>query len=520
MKGHIFKFIFTSATVSLMTFGAAAQNIHDALRFSREDLYGTARSMAMGNALTAIGGDIGALPVNPASTGIYRYSEFEFTPGVDSYVSDASFAGNSGKDSRARFSMASVGYVGYIPTRNRSGLKNINWSISTNQTGGYLSRSSSSAYDVSSSWLGSKAYDASVRGINSDYLNFSTGSDYPWDIITAYQSYQINNISGYDDQYVANTENIVFSGSELDQRFFRESYGYTHDINLNAAANISDKLFIGLNLTIQSIYYNDTETFHEQSINPDDFETGFSYMTYSYNRSAKGVGFKVQAGVIYRPVAGLSLGASISTPAWKRISERWTQDMDAYSEAYRDETQSCKSPYGETSYNMTSPFKFNLGAGYTIGRKAVISADYTYMNYGSASFSGSGVSYGALNDAISEVLGTSHTVRVGAEVRVTPVWCVRAGYNYISSPLGNNLFFGDDIDKYISGDARHLLSAGFGYRNDRFFFDVAYQQHLNYVINYLPYDDYCDLYDDYVEAPTISETLRPWKLFFTIGFKF
>ena len=62
--------------------GLYAQNAYDALRFSEQYAEGTARSVAMGNAFVAVGGDMGGISINPASSAVYRYSEFMFTPTV------------------------------------------------------------------------------------------------------------------------------------------------------------------------------------------------------------------------------------------------------------------------------------------------------------------------------------------------------------------------------------------------------------------------------------------------------
>ena len=45
---------------------AEAQTMYDALRFSENNYEGTARTMAMGNAFTALGGDLGSISINPA----------------------------------------------------------------------------------------------------------------------------------------------------------------------------------------------------------------------------------------------------------------------------------------------------------------------------------------------------------------------------------------------------------------------------------------------------------------------
>jgi len=73
------------ALVSLLAFaaaGAGAQTIGDALQFSEYNYYGTARTIAMGNAFTALGGDLGSIGINPAGSAVARYSQFTITPNV------------------------------------------------------------------------------------------------------------------------------------------------------------------------------------------------------------------------------------------------------------------------------------------------------------------------------------------------------------------------------------------------------------------------------------------------------
>ena len=73
----------TLCAVLLLSGAAAfAQNAYDALKFSEQYLEGTARSVAMGNAFTALGGDMGGITVNPASSAVYRYSEVVITPSL------------------------------------------------------------------------------------------------------------------------------------------------------------------------------------------------------------------------------------------------------------------------------------------------------------------------------------------------------------------------------------------------------------------------------------------------------
>ena len=50
------KAMFT-ALLSLTAVAAGAQTMYDGLTFSQNNYYGTARSIGMGNAMTAVGGD-------------------------------------------------------------------------------------------------------------------------------------------------------------------------------------------------------------------------------------------------------------------------------------------------------------------------------------------------------------------------------------------------------------------------------------------------------------------------------
>ena len=56
-----------------------AQGEMDAYTLSQKDLSGSARSMAMGGAFGALGGDISAMSHNPAGIAVYRSSEVRLT---------------------------------------------------------------------------------------------------------------------------------------------------------------------------------------------------------------------------------------------------------------------------------------------------------------------------------------------------------------------------------------------------------------------------------------------------------
>ena len=59
-----------------------AQTAYDALLFSENNYEGTARTMAMGNAFTALGGDLGSVGINPAGSAVAGYSQITLTPSL------------------------------------------------------------------------------------------------------------------------------------------------------------------------------------------------------------------------------------------------------------------------------------------------------------------------------------------------------------------------------------------------------------------------------------------------------
>ena len=61
---------------------AYGQTAYDALTFSENNYEGTARTVAMGNAFTALGGDLGSIAINPAGSAVASYSQFAITPAL------------------------------------------------------------------------------------------------------------------------------------------------------------------------------------------------------------------------------------------------------------------------------------------------------------------------------------------------------------------------------------------------------------------------------------------------------
>lgn len=71
------------AGLSLLSLQLGAQNMYDALRYSSDYYTGSARTLALGNAVTATGGDVATIAVNPAGGAVSGFSQVTVTPGLN-----------------------------------------------------------------------------------------------------------------------------------------------------------------------------------------------------------------------------------------------------------------------------------------------------------------------------------------------------------------------------------------------------------------------------------------------------
>lgn len=493
-----------------------AQSEYDVLRYSTIYYEGTARSLALGNAFTALGGDMGAISINPASSGVYRSQEVQFTASLYNSIDKVNYLGNDLTERGAKAGYSNFGYVGSFKTGNvRQGLINWNFAVLANKVNNYNTRSYASGLEEKTSWLSSMAEHSD--GILSNDFNSSSGYDpyrnssIPWSSLLAWDTYLLDPYPGSNYSYVGATENIegtqIYVGGPLRQRYRSETAGGISELLFNFGANISNKLFFGVNITALSMNYSLWETYSEIARNSDHFETGFQEFTHTYELNTSGTGFNLKAGVIFLPVKGLRLGASITTPTWFTIDERWAESMES---SFIGDRYSANSPTGLNSWKMTTPLRLNLGIAYVIGSSALLSVDYENVNYTTMrSRDIDNYDFDDINKNIEDNFRTTHNLRAGLEVKATPHLSIRGGYNYYDSPE-------------IHFDAqRHYASLGFGFKaNNGFFIDVAYQRKINYTeYEFTLYDNYGTSTNP-IYAPVLTSNTSDWKVLLTVGFKF
>ena len=524
-----------------------AQTAYDALLFSENNYEGSARTVAMGNAFTALGGDLGSIGLNPAGSAVAGYSQITLTPaltfststthGVSPY-SDG-FLPYFERQMKSRitdFSAPNVGFTINYDTHRTSGIKNVTFGFVMNKTAGWNEDVYANGSNSTTSFMGSLAYDATISGLTGNELGAANAYDImPWKHVVGYQSGMISTFGGYDDQFVGASEIIydngdVALGGPLSQSYGRRVDGGKYDYLINLGANISDFVYIGANLGISSIEYSYSEYFKETAVDPSDFEIAlsngqtiyFNEMRYKYSYAASGMGYYGKFGVIVTPGYGLRIGAAIQTPTINTINEGWQQSGET---SYTDRSYDAEaqSPYGQGSYRMVSPLRANFGLAYALGQVGVISADYEVCDYSQMRYKASEYDrdyFEGVNEDSRAGFKASHSLRIGAEFKPMPELAVRAGYNLTTSPE-RCLECSSDLPAIRTQNA----SLGLGYSTKKSFFaDLAVRKTFLQDEYFMPYADYMFNSDGSINenayAPEILNKRGLWKVLLTFGWRF
>jgi len=119
------KTIAISVLLSLSSMVLFGQDFFDALRFSQTQYGGSARSISMGSAFGALGGDFISASINPAGLGIYRSGEISFSPTLNINNIEADFLGKKYSDNKYNFNFNNISYVSNLKTGVETGIVNI-----------------------------------------------------------------------------------------------------------------------------------------------------------------------------------------------------------------------------------------------------------------------------------------------------------------------------------------------------------------------------------------------------------
>ena len=305
------KYILFILAVSF-SLGAWAQNEQDALRFSKTYVGGSARTLSMGGAFGALGGDFGALSINPAGIGLFRQSEFSITPNFNTIKTEANYLDNNIYESQYKMGLNQFGFV--VPFNSKNGVdgksNNIVFGFGYNKIRDFTNSYTMQAVNNSNSLVDEFVYTANLYD--------------DWDPFTdelAWETYLID----YDSLAGVFYSDFDVSGYGQTQRRTVSTTGGIGEYSFTIGANLSHKLYVGGALGIQSADYKEVWT-HSES-DPDDIIDYFEQFSFRNTLYTTGRGVNVKLGFIARPVEWIRVGGAIHTPTFYKMSDDFTSVM-------------------------------------------------------------------------------------------------------------------------------------------------------------------------------------------------
>lgn len=509
-----------------------SQTVFDANHYGSTDITGTARYMSMGGAFGALGGDASSIIDNPAGLGIYRKSELSTTLNMQLQNSSATWNGVNAGTNKLGTKFNNFTYVIAAPTYRSQqdgskGLLSSNWSLSYNQVKNFDRNVSikggsnlSSMTDYMSYFTnGTDPRDLDLGDINN--YNPYDNTNVSWLSILSWDTFLTDTVNG---QYVnfLNDEEKVTPGYQLSER------GSINKYSIAWSGNFTNKFYLGASLEYIAIDHSTTSTYEEA------FGAGGD-MSLMSNFSSKGAAVGFNIGAIYKPIYNLRLGLAFHSPTIYNLTDHSYSDLITNiitntgikhnSQATPDDT------YYDNSYILQSPMQLNASIAYVM-EKGLISAEYVYNNATGMKLmdtNGSSAYYdkssNLANTDINTMLNDVHTIKLGGEYRINDNLSIRAGYAIKTASEKDkaikNLNLNStrtDTEFFIDNANTNYFSLGFGYHENNWFIDFAYQK-KSYNQTFYPYD--------YTATPYLSDNTKSANLvnstnnlIATIGIKF
>ncbi len=466
----------TPSTVKAQLYGGAVLD-HDIMMptemasLSKTQVFGTARSMAMGGAFTSLGGDISSVSINPAGLGMFSHSVFSFTPMLS--VANASTTGVPSwvGNNKTNFGVANFGATLNLSERATGSLISLNAAFTYNRVADYntkMSFSSETLYDSSNNNLvptiadvfmyqlaGANLYPTSNGGM--DYDN----NPYYWPAQSAYKTYLLDPESGNNGW----TTNVIGHNASVLGSYEVLQSGRTDEYSFAFGGNVGNYLYFGATFSLQEInqtteyvyqeeynYYDDDGYAYASASDTDPIDYQAAYSNIWQRTELSGAGANVKLGLIARPTRALRIGVAYHSPTYYTLARTYqtsteTMILGNYSDLVASEIFTSTSPEFidnyEYSWKFRTPSKLLLGASLQFGNFGVISVDYERQWYNWIRVSNSPGEF-TTYDYQQEFQGNyqpTNTLRLGIEVKPTPQVALRAGGGFSTSMLKDETLF-------------------------------------------------------------------------------
>lgn len=474
-------------------FGYSQFYVNTAFNLSDIRQNGTARFQGVGGNHAALGGDASTTFGNPAGLAFFNRSELSFSPSLFNSNTSTTYIGNTSTQSKINpnlfnhFAIVLAGTPqGYNRKWKRTGL-GITYSRQSNLN---------TQFQYSGTNNKSSFVDYVVERVNGDNVSFDQlASEYNANrnIAQTIDAAALN-LYLFDDTTPTGPpyrKAIPITNAAVSQNGLYNRGGNTSQWTFGYAGNYDDKLYLGVSLGLWRTSYNFDHTLNEKFSNAKPF-VGFNY---NEKMTMTGSGINISLGAIYKVTDDLQLGGYIASPTLsslhtiydENVSVELSGDIPVYDASGRPVTNaqgqqqfvklsntSIPVESYDFSYDLTGPMRAAGGLTYFLGKGkfGFITATAEYVGYkgmrmATDYYSNQSDNSAFKNDMKTQVQRTFNNavnIRVGAEGRFGNLR-VRAGGAYLPNVYTTRI---DNLDRN-----RIQFSGGLGYRNEKFFVDLA-----------------------------------------------
>lgn len=505
----------TVASLAFTSFVAVAQETYENTKLIDNDLNGTARYVGMGGAMEALGADLSTIGTNPAGLGLFHKGKTDLSFGLVNQTGMNKFNSLS----KTNMSFDQIGVV-------------FN-----------LSKTPNASFNIGFNYHKSRNFDQLLNPANT--LNNASQNK------LTYQKYRNQVFKERKDLTYSQLDALYMDNLLYDNRtkkyynfpatgylYNQENKGYIGEYDMNLSANLNDHVYLGLTMGIHDVHYKGYAEYTENFVPNANNIPG---LTLNDSREITGTGFDVKLGAIVRPMteSPFRLGAYIHTPVW----------YDLTTSNYTVLTDGTARPnVGETyDFRVNTPWKFGLSAGTTLADRIALGATYEYAAYNAmqtrikdggtydwyyGTYYESSHNDRAMNNHTEDALKGQHTLKLGAEARITDHFSLRAGYNYLSAlykdaavkdgSLNSPGTYYASSTSYVNWKDTNRFTFGLGWNVWRFNIDLAYQYSQQNGTFY-PFMNYHEgsapSVEDNIANPTQVNN-KQHQLLLTMGYKF
>lgn len=505
----------TVASLAFTSFVAVAQETYENTKLIDNDLNGTARYVGMGGAMEALGADLSTIGTNPAGLGLFRKGKTDLSFGLVNQTGMNKFNSLS----KTNMSFDQIGVV-FNLSRTPNASINIGFNYHKSHNFDQLLNAANTLNNASQNKLTYQKYRNQV---------FKERKDLTYSQLDALYM---------DNLLYDNRTKKYYNFPATGYLYNQENKGYIGEYDMNLSANLNDRVYLGLTMGIHDVHYKGYAEYTENFVPNANNIPG---LTLNDSREITGTGFDVKLGAIVRPMAErpFRLGAYIHTPVW----------YDLTTSNYTVLTDGTARPnVGETyDFRVNTPWKFGLSAGTTLADRIALGATYEYAAYNAmqtrikdggtydwyyGTYYESSHNDRAMNNHTEDALKGQHTLKLGAEARITDHFSLRAGYNYLSAlykdaavkdgSLNSPGTYYASSTSYVNWKDTNRFTFGLGWNVWRFNIDLAYQYSQQNGTFY-PFMDYHEgsapSVEDNIANPTQVNN-KQHQLLLTMGYKF